>query len=35
LVKRTMLSDPSTVFNVWTKFHEDEDLGLVFYVDID
>jgi len=35
LVKRTMLSDPSKVFNVWTKFHEDKDLGLVFYVDID
>jgi hypothetical protein len=35
LVKRTMLSDPSKIFNVWTKFHEDKDLGLVFYVDID
>ncbi len=35
LVKRTMLSDPSKVFNIWTKFHEDKDLGLVFYVDID
>jgi len=35
LVKRTMLSDPSKVFNIWTKFHEDNQLGLVFYVDID
>ena len=35
LVKRTMLSDPSKVFNIWTKFHENEKLGLIFYVDID
>lgn len=35
LVKRTMLSDPSKIFNIWTKFHEDKALGLVFYVDID
>jgi len=35
LVKRTMLSDPSKIFNVWIKFHVDEQTGLVFYVDID
>jgi len=35
VIKRTMLSDPSPIFNVWTKFYEDKDSGVVFYVDID
>ena len=35
LVKRKMLSDPSTVFNVWMKFYEDTESGIAFYVDID
>ena len=35
IIKRTMLSDPSPVFNVWTKFYEDKASGMVFYVDID
>ncbi len=35
VIKRTMLSDPSTTFNVWTKFYEDKVSGMVFYVDID
>ena len=35
MVKRKMLSDPSTVFNVWMKFYEDTKTGVAFYVDID
>lgn len=35
IIKRTMLSDPSKLFNVWTKFYEDKASGMAFYVDID
>jgi len=35
LIKRTMLSDPSTTFNVWTRIFADEETGVVFYADID
>ncbi len=35
MIKRTMLSDPSPLFNVWTKFYEDKATGMAFYVDID
>lgn len=35
VIKRTMLSDPSPLFNVWTKFYEDKASGMAFYVDID
>ena len=35
IIKRTMLSDPSPLFNVWTRFYEDNASGMVFYVDID
>ena len=35
IIKRTMLSDPSALFNVWTKFYEDKASGMAFYVDID
>ncbi len=35
IIKRKMLSDPSTVFNVWLKLYEDPITGLAFYTDID
>ncbi|OIP99210.1 MAG: hypothetical protein AUK35_07870 [Zetaproteobacteria bacterium CG2_30_46_52] len=35
IIKRTMLSDPSEAFNVWSKLYEDKETGLIFYVDID
>lgn len=35
IIKRTMLSDPSDVFNVWSKLYEDKETGLILYVDID
>ncbi|MDQ6983434.1 MAG: hypothetical protein Q9M44_01820 [Ghiorsea sp.] len=35
LIKRKMLSDPSSVFHVWMKFYEDRKAGVAFYVDID
>jgi len=35
IIKRTMLSDPSSTFNVWSKLYEDKETGLIFYVDID
>lgn len=35
IIKRKMLSDPSTVFNVWLKLYEDPVTGLAFYTDID
>lgn len=35
IVKRKMLSDPSTTFNVWLKLYEDPKTGLVIYTDID
>lgn len=35
IVKRKMLSDPSTVFNVWLKLYDDPTTGLAVYTDID
>ena len=35
LIKRTMLSEPSTSFNVWTLIYADNETGVVFYADID
>ncbi|MDQ6955431.1 MAG: hypothetical protein Q9M20_08315 [Mariprofundaceae bacterium] len=35
MVKRKMLSDPSTVFNVWLKLYSDPETGIAIYTDID
>lgn len=35
VIKRKMLSDPSTLFNTWFKLFEDTKLGIAFYTDID
>jgi len=35
IIKRKMLSDPSTAFNVWLKLYSDPATGIAIYTDID
>jgi len=35
IISRKMLSDPSSVFNVWIKLYEDSSTGIAIYTDID